>query len=219
MFLSMQAFLFDIDGTLVDSSAVVERTWRQVASEYWADPAAILRNCHGRRDTDVVTEFFPPEVTGRVLDRIAALEAGAVDGIVAVRGASHLLGALDPRHWAAVTSGSRSLMQARLQAAGLPVPEVLIAAEDVLCGKPDPAGFLLAASALGVSPADCAVVEDSPAGIAAGRAAGAMVIGVTATHPVEALSGADLVITDLAELAHAIRRAGWTIPGEGNTSD
>jgi mannitol-1-/sugar-/sorbitol-6-phosphatase len=218
-FLSMQAFLFDIDGTLVDSSAVVERTWRQVASEFRADPAAILGSCHGRRDTEVVREFFPPEVTDRVLNRIAALEAGAVDGIVAVRGAPQLLGTLDPGQWAAVTSGSRALMQARLQAAGLPVPGVLIAAEDVRCGKPDPAGFLMAASALGVPPADCAVVEDSPAGIAAGRAAGAVVIGVTTTHSAEALSGADLVVTDLVELAHAMRRTGWAIPGEGHTRD
>jgi sugar-phosphatase len=181
--------------------------------------AVILRSCHGRRDTEVVTGFFPPEVTGRVLNRIAALEAGAVDGIVAVRGASRLLAALDPGQWAAVTSGSRALMQARLQAAGLPVPEILIAAEDVRCGKPDPAGFLMAASALGVPPAACAVVEDSPAGIAAGRAAGAMVIGVTTTHPAKALSDADLVVTDLVELAHAMRHTGWTIPGEGHTRD
>ena len=91
----MRALLFDIDGTLVDSSAVVERTWRQVASEFDTDPAPILRNCHGRRDIEVVQEFFPPEARQRVLARISELEAKALDGIVAIRGAAQLLAALN----------------------------------------------------------------------------------------------------------------------------
>lgn len=200
----MRALLFDIDGTLVDSSAVVERTWRQVASEFDADPAPILRNCHGRRDIEVVPEFFSPEVTQRVLARISELEAKMLDGIVAIRGAPQLLAALNDMQWAAVTSGPRALMQARLRTAGLPVPEVLIAAEDVRCGKPDPEGFLLAAAALEVPAASCVVVEDSPAGVAAGKAAGAVVIGITTTHAAETLLAADLIAADLFEVAHAI---------------
>ena len=200
----VRALLFDIDGTLVDSSAVVERTWRQVASEFDADPAPILRNCHGRRDIEVVQEFFPPEAGQRVLARISELEAKALDGIVAIRGAAQLLAALNDLQWAAVTSGPRALMQARLQAAGLPVPGVLIAAEDVRRGKPDPEGFLLAAAVLEVPAASCVVIEDSPAGVTAGKAAGAVVIGITTTHAAAALHAADRIVTDLFEAAHAI---------------
>jgi sugar-phosphatase len=200
----VRALLFDIDGTLVDSSTVVEGTWRQVASEFDADPVPILQNCHGRRDIEVVQEFFPLEVRKRVLARISELEGKALDGIVAVRGAAQLLAALNDLQWAAVTSGPRALMQARLQAAGLPVPAVLIAAEDVRRGKPDPEGFLLAATALEVPAESCVVIEDSPAGVAAGKAAGAVVIGITTTHATEALRAADRIVTDLFEAAHAI---------------
>jgi sugar-phosphatase len=200
----VRALLFDIDGTLVDSSAVVEGTWRQVASEFDADPVPILRNCHGRRDIEVVQEFFSPEVRKRVRARISELETKALDGIVAVRGAAQLLAALNGLPWAAVTSGPRALMKARLQAAALPVPAVLIAAEDVRRGKPDPEGFLLAATALEVPAGSCVVVEDSPAGVAAGKAAGAVVIGITTTHAAETLRAADRIVTDLFEAAHAI---------------
>jgi sugar-phosphatase len=200
----MQAFLFDIDGTLVDSSAAVERVWRQVAHEFSADATAILRNCHGRRDTDVADEFFAPEVKEAVLERVSSLDTEAVADVVPIPGARQLLATLDEGQWAAVTSGPRPLMTARLQAAGLPVPAVLVTAHDVQFGKPHPEGFLLAARALGVPPASCVVVEDSPAGVAAGKAAGAFVVGVTTTHPAGALAAADVVVNDLSELPRAV---------------
>jgi mannitol-1-/sugar-/sorbitol-6-phosphatase len=196
----MQKILFDIDGTLVNSSAVVERVWRLVADQHGADAQAILGNCHGRLDTDVVREYFRPEVAQAVLEQVHLMETEAVDGVVAMPGAQALLATLRPGDWAVVTSGSRQLMTARVRAAGLPVPEVFIAAEDVSRGKPDPEGFLLAAAALGASPADCVVVEDSPAGIAAGRAAGARVVGIISTHQAAALGEADIVIAGLDEL-------------------
>ena len=145
----MRAFLFDIDGTLVDSSVSIERVWRQVAREFGVDEAEILQNCHGRRDVDVAEDFFKPEVIEAVLARVNALDTECVNGAVPVRGARQLLATLDDGQWAAVTSGPWPLMAAWLQAAGLPVPQVLITAEDVHFGKPHPEGSV-AAEALGL---------------------------------------------------------------------
>ena len=204
MCLRMRAFLFDIDGTLVDSSVSIERVWRQVAHEFGVDEAEILQNCHGRRDVDVAQDFFKPEVIEAVLARVNALDTECVNGAVPVRGAQQLLATLDDGQWAAVTSGPRPLMAARLRAAGLPVPPVLITADDVHFGKPHPEGFLLAAKALGVPPTSCVVVEDSPAGVAAGKAAGALVVALTTTHSADVLTAADIVVSDLSELPGVI---------------
>ena len=127
----MRKILFDVDGTLVNSAAVVERVWRLVADQHGADAQAILGNCHGRLDTDVVRQYFRPEVAQAVLEQVASMETEAVDGVVAMPGAQALLAGLSPGDWAAVTSGSRQLMTARLRAAGLPVPAVFITADDV----------------------------------------------------------------------------------------
>lgn len=196
-------YLLDIDGTLVDSTAVVERVWRRIATEFGAELSAILANCHGRRDVDVVAEFFAPGVRDDVLRWIAGLESEAVAGVVAVPGAAEFLTQLAPGQWAAVTSGSAGLMAARLTAAGLPVPPVLVAAEHVAQGKPHPEGYVRAAKALDVEPRGCVVVEDAPAGVAAGRSAGATVVAVTTTHPAEQLAQADAILPDLRRLTHA----------------
>jgi sugar-phosphatase len=198
-------YLFDIDGTLVDSSAVVERAWRQVAREFGTDGDAIVAGCHGRRSADTIEEFFPPPVRAAARERIDALELADRD-VTACRGAAELLATLDGRPWAAVTSGPRPLMTARLAAAGLPVPKVLVTADDVRHGKPAPDGYRQAARVLGLSPADCVVVEDSPAGVGAGKAAGALVAAVTTTHPAAALQAADLVVAGLPEVAEALGR-------------
>ena len=210
----MRAFLFDIDGTLVDSAAAIEDAWQRVATEFGVSAEQILQSCHGRRDTEVVEEFFEQSVWGRVLGRINALDMGALAAVSAARGARDLLGTLADDQWAAVTSGPRELMTARLRTAGLPVPNVLVTAEDVRNGKPDPEGFLLAAHSLGVEPSDCVVVEDSPAGVAAGRAAGAIVVGVTTTHSADDLRAADLVVADLTRLLDALGRGPTN--GEGS---
>ncbi len=199
-FFGVRALLFDIDGTLVDSSASVERVWRQVARQFGGDEAEILRVCHGRRDVDLVGDFFAPEVTEAVLARVSALDNETAAEALPSPGARQLLARLSDGQWAAVTSGPRPLMTARLRAAGLPVPAVLITAEDVRSGKPNPEGFLLAAHLLRAVPTSCVVVEDSPAGVAAGKAAGALVVAVTTTHPAELLAGADLVVGSLSDL-------------------
>ncbi|GAA3360712.1 HAD-IA family hydrolase [Saccharopolyspora gregorii] len=192
------AVLFDIDGTLIDSTAVVEHVWSRVAAAFGVPREPVLAVCHGKRDADVAAEFFPEPVRAEVLAEVARLELAAADAVVAVPGAANVLGQLDPRRWAAVTSGGRELMTGRLRAAGLPLPCTLICAEDVSRGKPDPEGYLAAARELVVEPADCVVVEDSPPGVAAGIAAGALVAAVTTTHPREALGGAHVVLPELS---------------------
>lgn len=170
------AFLFDMDGTLLDSSAAVERVWRRWCDLHGIDAEALIAVCHGVRGEDTVRRFATP---GMDLDTEAAwlnaAELEDVDGVVPIAGIHALIETLAPQQWAIVTSAPRNLAEVRLRAVGLPVPRVFITAEDVTRGKPDPQGFRLAAERLGVAVADCLVFEDSPAGVAAGKAAGAAV--------------------------------------------
>ncbi|MBB5897772.1 HAD family hydrolase [Kutzneria kofuensis] len=192
----VQAILFDIDGTLVDSTGVVERTWRAWAAEHGRDADAILRVCHGRRSEDTIADLLPPSERDAAVRELARMELADLDDVVALPAAKTLLSELPADRWAAVTSGSQELMRARLAAAGLPVPDVLIAADDVSAGKPDPEGYLKAAAALGHDIADCLVVEDAPAGLRAGRAAGARTLAVATSHDAAELT-ADAVVEDL----------------------
>jgi sugar-phosphatase len=199
---SCAALLCDLDGTLVDSSLVVERSWRVWADEYGLDAAAVIGISYGRRSEDTIAELFASSAErARALARIDELELADLEGVVPVPGAADLLACLESGPWAVVTSGNRALMTARIKAARLPTPGVLVTADDVTAGKPDPEGYLLAARRLGVDPADCVVLEDAPAGIEAGKAIGARVLAVTVTHPAEALGEADAVVPDLSGVA------------------
>ena len=193
-------FLFDLDGTLVDSRIVVARHWALFAERHELELGPILAVCHGRRSGDTIAEVAPSLDAASEAALLDAGEESDVDGLVEVPGAAGLLARLDAGRWAVVTSGHRALARRRLEAVGLPVPDVLVTGDAVEHGKPHPEGFLRAASSLGVEPAACVVVEDSPAGIAAGRAAGARVVGVTTTHPADALRDADLIVPDLRGL-------------------
>lgn len=196
--------LFDIDGTLVDSTEAVTTSWRTVAARYGVEVDAVLRVCHGRRDEDVVPEFFPPGAVVSVLRELADLELSYAELARPIPGAAAALTTITDDRWAVVTSGSRPLMTARMRGAGLRTPSIFVAAEDVRHGKPDPEGYLLAARRLGVAASSCVVVEDSPAGVAAGKAAGAAVVALATTHAPAELAHADIVIDDLRELGWAI---------------
>jgi sugar-phosphatase len=211
MRLEVQAVLFDIDGTLVDSTGAVVRTWRTWAARHGVDVDEILRVCHGRRTEDTVRLFLPPDRRAGAVEELEELEMNDMEGVVALPGAQALLSRLPSTRWAAVTSGSRALMRARLAAAGLPAPAVLVTADDVTSGKPDPEGYLKAAAELGHDITRCLVVEDAPAGIEAGRASGAHTLAVATSHEAVALENADTVIPDLTALTVTATAAGLVV--------
>jgi sugar-phosphatase len=203
MKLDCAALLLDVDGTLIDSTPAAERSWRRWAREYDADPAAVLLVVHGRRSEDTVRKFVPPGDVEAALRRQDQLEITDLDGVVAAPGAAGLLAALGRRDtvpWALVTSGSLPLVTARMAAAGLPLADVVITAESVRNGKPDPEGYLRAAELLGATAHECVIVEDAPAGIAAGRNATATVVAVSTTFPADALRDAQVVVASLDQL-------------------
>ena len=211
MIFEVDAILFDIDGTLVDSTGTVERAWRMWATRRGLPAEEILAVCHGRRTEDTMADLLPADEVPDAVAELGSLELGDLDEVVALPAAREMLGLLPPDRWAAVTSGSGSLMRARLDAAGLPVPDVLVAAEDVSAGKPDPQGYQRAAEALGVQVTRCLVVEDAPAGLAAGRAAGASSLAVATSHPMAELASADAVVEDLRAIRVAVGPAGLTV--------
>ncbi|RYE83236.1 MAG: HAD family hydrolase, partial [Hyphomicrobiales bacterium] len=163
-----------MDGTLLLSAAVFERIWRQWGEENGMDGEAIIAVAHGRRMIDTVREVCPPGLDpDAVAAELSRQEREDVEGIVAIAGVEPFLASIPADRWAIVTSADLDLCRIRLKAAGITPPDVLITAEDVTKGKPDPQGYLEAARRLGVAPADAIVFEDAPAGIAAGKAAGA----------------------------------------------
>lgn len=183
------ALLFDMDGTLVNSTVVVERTWKRFAERHNLDCEKILAMSHGRRTAETVALFAPPGIDlEEETARIVAEEVADTDGIIAVPGAIDLLSSLPRERWAVVTSANRELAERRMTAAGLPLPGIMIAAEDVTAGKPAPDGFLAAARALGAAPSDCLAFEDAPAGLRAAHASGAMVLAVATTLKQEDLA-------------------------------
>lgn len=170
-FLHCTAVLFDCDGVLVDSDTSVVRSWTRWAHEMNLDPEEVLPAVHGRRSADTVAQFISPSKRPAAVELIDALEIEDAATVTGIPGAAELLAAIPPGRWATVTSASRDLAHARLSAAGLTAPEVLVTAGDVSHGKPHPEGYLAAAQRLGVPADQCVVVEDAPAGIRAARAA------------------------------------------------
>ena len=175
--------LFDMDGTLVDSTVVVEAMWSEFAATHGLDPDVLVPASHGRQTLDTIRDFLPDRTAADqdLLEQMfTAEEVRRTDGIVAIAGAVGLLAALDAcgAPLAVVTSASRELATARMRAAGVPVPHQLVTPEDIERGKPDPEGYLLAAERIGVPIEDCVVFEDAEAGIAAAVASGAQVVVV-----------------------------------------
>lgn len=178
-----EAFLFDMDGTLITSTAAAERVWAAWARRQGLDLDVFLPTIHGVRAIDTIRRQDLPDIDAEA--EAAWVERGEIEDVADVTeisGAVAFVRGLPKSRWAVVTSASVDLARARLDAAGLAPPDVMVTAEDVVDGKPDPAGFLLAARRLGFAPADCLVFEDAPAGIAAAEAAGTDLIVITQTH-------------------------------------
>lgn len=198
--LTARALLLDMDGTLVNSDAVVERVWRRWALRHGLDPDEALKVVHGRQGYATMAVLLPDrpmELNHAENRELLAEETADLDGVVPVPGAPAFLASVAELPHALVTSADAPLAAARMGAAGLPMPRVRVTAECVSASKPDPEGFLKGAAELGFTPADCVVFEDSEAGVAAGRAAGMRVVGV---GPRAASYGTDLHVPDLTRL-------------------
>lgn len=198
--LTARALLLDMDGTLVNSDAVVERCWRRWALRQGLDPEAALKVVHGRQGYATMAVLLPdrPMEQNHADNRVMLAEETAdTDGVVPIGGADTFMDAIAALPHALVTSADRALAQARMTAAGLRMPELRVTAESVGASKPDPEGFLKGAAGLGFDPADCIVFEDSEAGIAAGRAAGMRVVGV---GPRAAALSPDAHVEDLTRI-------------------
>jgi sugar-phosphatase len=206
------ALLFDMDGTLLDSSPLVEKIWGDFADRHGHDVDAVVTFAHGRPTRATVAQFLPPglDIDAEV-ERIATAEATETQGIQALPGAREYLGALMPDEWAVVTSATRAVATIRMATAGLPMPQTLVAADDIEQGKPSPEGYLRAARALRRDPADCVVFEDAGPGITAGLRSGAQVI-VVGSHQSDATEGL-VRISDFLDLVNADRVAARA--GEG----
>jgi sugar-phosphatase len=209
------ALLFDMDGVLIDSTPAVARVWRQWAIEHGFDPVRVVASAHGRPSITTVREYLPNadhELENREVER---REIEDIAGVVPLPGAPELLASLPEDRWTIVTSCTRRLAEVRLKAAGLPLPRKMITSNDIVNGKPHPEPYLKGASVLGFLPADCVVVEDAPAGIRAGKAAGARVIGFTTTveEPAVREAGADWVLKNSADirLTSVIRKLTLTL--------
>jgi len=178
-----RAFLFDMDGTVLNSIAAAERIWTMWALRHGLDVASFLPTIHGVRAIDTVNRQGLPGVDAEAEAAwITQAEIDDVEGVVEIRGAAAFLQSLPASQWAIVTSAPRALALRRMTAAGIPEPEVMVTAEDVSAGKPDPAGYRLAANRLGVEVTKCLIFEDAAAGIKAAEAAGADLVIITETH-------------------------------------
>jgi sugar-phosphatase len=198
---SCAAILFDLDGVLVDSTGAVDREWRDWGRRKGVDGDAIMAIAHGVRTIEVIRRVAPHLDAEIEAAAIESHEAGDQTGVVVMPGALELVKSIPDGHWGVVTSGSRLLAANRLLYCGLPVPEVLVTSDDVTHGKPHPEPYLKGAEGLGFAAAECVVIEDAPAGIAAARAAGMRVIGLASTYKAEKLSEADVVVKDFRELS------------------
>ena len=194
------AILFDMDGVLVDSTAAVAGTWGRWALAHSLDPQIVIDGAHGRRTIETVRAFAPHLDAMAEANRIESAEAMELDTVTVIPGALQLVRGLPEGPWGVVTSATRPMAITRLQDAGFPMPRILITADEVVLGKPNPEPYLRGAAGVGVQPEHCVVFEDSPAGIRAAIAAGMRVIGLRTTYPAEALHGTQATIADFVNL-------------------
>lgn len=198
--LECNAVVFDLDGVLVDSTACIEHHWQLWSAKHKLNLEKVLDAAHGRRTIETVRLVAPHLDSVMEAAQLELDEAFDTSGVVKIEGAAELLHSLPLHLWAIATSGTRDTATTRINHTGLPMPNVLITANDVTRGKPDPEPYLLAASRLGMAPSECVVVEDAPAGIQAALNAGMRVIAVATTHSTAELTNADVIARCIADV-------------------
>jgi len=196
------ALLFDLDGVLINSTPAVARVWRQWAIERGFNPEEVVARAHGRPSLTTVREYLPDadhEAENREVER---REIADLEGVAPLPGALELLSSLPADHWTIVTSCTRPLAEVRIKAAGLPLPKKMITSNDITHGKPNPEPYQRGAAVLGFQAEDCIVLEDVPAGVRAGKAAGCRVISFLTTVKREVLreAGADWVLRNCGDI-------------------
>ena len=201
--ISCAALLFDMDGVLIDSTPAVARVWRRWALEHGFNPEEVVARAHGRPSLTTVREYLPNANHEAENCEVERREIEDLEGVVPLPGALELVASLPEDRWTIVTSCTRRLAEVRLRAAGLPLPRKLITSNDIVYGKPHPEPYLKGAAVLGFPPADCIVLEDAPAGVRAGKTAGARVIAFRTTVQEFALreAGADWIVNNCADIA------------------
>jgi len=192
-----------MDGVLIDSTPAVARVWHRWAIEHGLNPLEVVTRAHGRPSLDTVREYLPSadhELENREIER---REMEDLDGIVLLPGARKLLNSIPSDKWTIVTSSTRPLAEVRLRAAGLPIPKHIVTSNDVQNGKHHPEPFLKAADVLRCAADKCIVVEDAPAGVRAGKAAGSRVIAFRTTAKDEDLrrAGADWIVDNCGDIS------------------
>jgi mannitol-1-/sugar-/sorbitol-6-phosphatase len=194
------AILFDLDGVLIDSTRSVARQWKQWALDNSIDPERVLAFAHGVRSIEVIRQMAPHLDAVKETSALEKREAADLDGVEVMPGAADLLKSIPAARWCVVTSGTRHLATSRLRLGNLPIPDVLVTADEVTNGKPHPEPYLKGAQLLGVDPKECVVIEDAPAGIRSAHAGRMKAIAITSTFPTEQLREADAVIGALSQL-------------------
>ena len=198
---TVRGVLFDMDGVLISSTGADERCWLRWAKHHGMEGTFSLQSTHGRRALDTLRALRPdldPVVEQR---RLEDYDAEDHSGLIILPGVETLLASLPVDRWTIVTSATTRLLEGRLNYAGLPIPAALVPAEKVVHGKPHPEPYLTGAELLGFAPADCLVIEDSPAGIASGKAAGCKVLAVLSSHTQAELAGADWFVASLEQVS------------------
>jgi len=202
------AILFDLDGVLVDSTRSVDRQWRAWARQKGVDGDKVMAIAHGVRTIEVIRAVAPHLDADAEVWELENREADDHEGVEIMPGAIELIRSIPDGRWGVVTSGTRLLASARLRFGGLPVPKILVTAEDVANGKPHPEPYLTGAKRMGFNPVDCLVIEDAPAGIQAAHAGGMKVVGITSTYAAARLNEADFVIQRLPQIQVAVNGTG-----------
>ncbi len=222
MIVECQALLFDSDGVLISSIASVNRCWRLWAAHYRVPGAESFTIAHGTRAVEIIRGLRPDFTDAQVaegLRLIEDMEIADVADLQVLPGVRELLGSLPAERWTIVTSATRRLLVGRLKAAELPLPQALIAGDDVALGKPNPEPYRKGAELLGFRPEECVVVEDAPTGVGSGKAAGSKVLGVLGTHTAAELygAGADWVVESLTGVRAGVGAGGlrleFGVPG------